>query len=477
MSFFYQKSKMNQKPSTVSRRAFLSNAAIIGASGTLGAGSLLTACSGGSKEDKYIPLRRAGEYYVPDLPDKAIEGKPLKAALIGCGNRGTGAAFNFLEAGDGLSVVACADIFKERMERCRANLKEHRNNEIADDMCFLGFDAYKKACETDVDVVLIATPTLFHPDQLKYAIDKGKHVFCEKPAAVDAAGYRTFMMAVRQAQTNGLCIVPGTHNHYNRGYVESYKKLQEGYIGRITSANVWFCQGDIGYVRRRPEWTDMEFMLRDFFNWCWLSGDHVVDQFIHAIDIFNWFSHSKPVHVIGTGSRHRRFSGDIFDNFSMDFEYEGGIQVRGMARQIDNCGNRVAETIQGTKGSWHSTNNRTFAIHDLDGNVVWQYDEDAAKEQFQQHNPYVLEHIDLVNNIRKGTVVNNAETMATSAMSCIMARESAYTGRICTWDEMTNSDMNFMPAELTMGNVGMGKFTVPVPGTASNRSFQDGFWL
>jgi predicted dehydrogenase len=284
------------------------------------------------------------------------------------------------------------------------------------------------------------------------------------------------MMALRQAKTKGLCVVPGTHNHYHRGYVESYKLVQEGYIGRITSANVWFCQGDIGYVRRRPEWTDMEFMLRDFFNWCWLGGDHVVDQFIHAIDIFSWFSHLKPLQVISIGSRQRRISGDIFDNFSMDYEYEGGIVVRGMARQIDNCGNRVAETIQGTKGSWNSQNNRKFNILDLDGNVVWEYDEEAAKEKFKQHNPYVLEHVDLINHIRKGTVVNNAEFTAISSMAGIMARESAYTGKICTWDEMTQSDMNFMPTELTMGNVGMNKFTVPVPGAAGSRVYQNAFF-
>ena len=463
-----------KKQFTVSRRTFLSSAAILGASGTLGAGSLFTSCSGENKESKLIPLHPASEIYIPELPDKAIDGKPLKVGLIGCGSRGTGAAFNLLEAADNVKIAACADVFKDRMDRSRARLKESKNMEVPDDKCFLGFDAYKKVCESDVDLVLIATPTLFHPDQIKYAVDKGKHVFCEKPAAIDAVGYRTFMSAVRQAKTKNLCVVPGTHNHYHRGYVESYKRVQEGQIGQIVSAKMCYMQGDIGFVRRRPEWTDMEYMLRDFFNWKWLSGDHVVDQFIHAIDIFTWFSHMKPVKVIGIGSRLRRFSGDIYDNFGMDFEYEGGVQVRGMARQIDNCDNYVGESIQGTKGSWHSMNNNTFSIHDLNGNVVWQYDSEAAKQQFKQHNPYVLEHVDLVNNIRKGTVVNNAEMTAISSMACIMARESAYTGKICTWEGMTQSDMNFMPAELTLGNVDMSKFTVPVPGVSSSR---DPIWM
>ena len=249
-----------------------------------------------------------------------------------------------------------------------------------------------------------------------------------------------------------------------RGYREAYKLVQEGYIGEIVSANVWFCQGSIGYTRRLPGWTDMEFMLRDFFMWCWLCGDHVVDQFVHAIDIFNWFSHSRPERVLAIGSRQRRFSGNIYDNFAMDFEYPGGVIVRGMARQIDNCDNRVAETITGTKGSFNAVSEgRELNICDLDGNLVWEYDHEAAKEKFQQRDPYTLEHVDLVNHIRSGKVINNGERLATSTMSCIMARESAYTGKLVTWDEMTQSDLNFMPTDFTLRNVDRSQYMVPAP--------------
>ena len=464
---------MTNKQITASRRSFLSNVSLFSAAGALGFGSLLASCSGRGKE-KYVPLRATGEYYIPELPDKAIDGKPLRAALIGCGGRGTGAAVNFLNAADNVSIVACADIIEEKIKRCRNHLKEYKNNVIDDDKCFLGFDAYKKVCELpDVDVVFVATPTLFHPEQAKYAIEQGKHLFCEKPAAIDAVGYRTFMVAVRQAQTNGLCFVTGTHLHHHRGYVESYKKIQEGYIGRIVSGNVYWNQSDIGYVRRQPGWTDMEYMMRDFFNWCWLSGDHVVDQMIHNLDIFVWFSHLKPEHVIGMGSRLRRFSGDCYDNFSVDFEFEGGIHVHGMARQMDNCHNRIGEIIQGTKGSWNSMNNK-FSILDLDGKVVWQYDEEANKVKFKQHDPYTLTHVNMVNHIRSGKVFNNAETTAITSIACIMARESAYTGKAYTWDEMVNSDLNFMPSELTMGNVDMSKFARNlIPGITPTR---DAIW-
>ncbi|MDR2039953.1 MAG: Gfo/Idh/MocA family oxidoreductase [Bacteroidales bacterium] len=452
---------MKRKQFNRSRRAFLSNAAVIGASGALGTGAILASCSG-SQENKLIPLRPASEVYIPDLPDKAIDGKPIKAALIGCGSRGTGAAFNFLDAGDGLSIVALADIFADRMTGCRNRLKE-KNNEVADDMCFLGFDAYKKACEAPVDMVIIATPSLFHPDQLKYAIDQGKHVFVEKAAAIDAVGYRTFMVALKQAKAKGLNIVTGTQRHHNRAYVESYRKVQEGYIGRITSGNVYWNQGHMNFARRRPEWTDMEYMFRDFFSWNWLCGDHIIDQGVHNIDVFVWFSHLKPKRVVCMGSRLRRTTGDIYDNFSADIEFEGGVHLHAMARQIDNCANFVGEIIQGTKGSWHSSD---MSIRDLDGNVIWQYDNEAAKEKYKQHNDYVLEHLNLVNHIRSGKVINIAEITAISSMTGIMARESAYSGKAITWDEMTNSDLNLMPEQLTLGNVDMKKYeAIPLPGT------------
>ena len=456
---------MNKKQSTVNRRTFLSSAAVAGVSGALGAGGCFTACSGGgNNENRFTPLRHASDVYAPELPDKAIDGKPVRAALIGCGSRGTGAAMNFLNAGDNLSIVACADLFADKMESCRKRLKAEKNNEIADNMCFLGFDAYKKACETDVDMVIVTTSSLFHAEHMRYAIEKGKHVFCEKPAAIDAAGYRTFMMGVKQAQTKGLCIVTGTQRHHDRGYIESYKKVQEGYIGRIVSGNVYWNQGHVGFTVRRPEWTDIEYMIRDHFSWGWTCGDHVLEQMLHNLDVFTWFSHLRPVRAIGMGSCLRRVSGNIFDNLSVDIEYENGIHVHGMTRQINDCDNRIGEIIQGTKGWWTSLDGHT--IRDLDGNVVWQYDREAEKEQFKQHDPYTLEHVNLVNHIRLGKVINLAETTAISSMTCIMARESAYTGKAFTWDEMTKSDLNLMPSDLNLENVDMSKYTIPLPGTS-----------
>ena len=459
---------MTNKESKVDRRTFLSSAAIVGASGALGAGGLLTACSDRGS-DRLTPLRPVSEYnVVHELPDKAIDGKPIKAVLIGCGARGTGAAINFLEAGDGLSVVALADVFQDKIDICRNELKEKRSNVVTEDRCFVGFDAYIKACKLpEVDMAIIASPSIFHPEQTRYAIEQGKHVFVEKPACIDAVGYRAFMTAVRQAQSRGLCVVTGTQRHHQRGYIESYKKVQEGYIGRIVSGNVYWNQASHAFVRRQPGWTDMEYMIRDFFGWNWLCGDHIIDQGVHNIDVFTWFSHLKPTFVIGMGSRLRRIAGNIYDNFSADIEYEGGVHLHAMARQIDNCHSRVAEIIHGTKGSWSNLQDE-FIIRDLDGNIVWKWNKEANDEQYKQNNPYVLEHVDLVNHIRKGTVVNFAETTAISSFTGAMARESAYTGRAYEWDESVNSDMNLMPEELHLGNVPdfATKFVSPLPGTS-----------
>ncbi|MDR0836061.1 MAG: Gfo/Idh/MocA family oxidoreductase [Tannerella sp.] len=443
----------------MSRRSFLTGAAAIGAGSAMGGGMFFNSCS---EKEKLTPLHPLNGLYQPELPDKAIDGKPLKAALIGCGGRGTGAAINFLSAGEGLSIVACADLFPEKIENCRRRLKEKKNNEVADDMCFTGFDAYKKVCELPVDIILIATPNLFHAYHLKYAVEHGKHVFVEKPACVDSAGYRTFMAAIKQAVAKGQSVLTGTQYHHDRPFAASYLKIQEGLLGDIISGSVYYNTSAIPPVKRQPGWTDMEFMIRDFFSWNWLCGDMVLDQLIHWVDVFTWFSHLKPSKVIATGSRVFRDFGNLYDNFGIDFEYEGGVHVMGMCRQFNKCDSYRGALVQGTKGLWDS---RDFSIRDLKGNVLWQYDDAAAKAQYKTHDMYTLEHVEFVNSIRKGKLMDQSETTAISSIACIMAREAAYTGKTITWEEITNATMDFMPAELALTNVDMAKYSkVPLPG-------------
>jgi len=454
-----------------SRRDFLKNAGTGSAlltAGALGSGVLLSSCSSsGSGKGKYVPLRPKNEIYIPDLPDKAMDGKPIKAALIGCGGRGTGAAFNFLEAADNVSIVALADMFPDKLNHCRSMLKKEKKVEISDDACFLGFDAYRKVCELPIDLLLIASPSCFHPEHTKYAIDQGKHVFVEKPAAIDPVGYRTFMVALKQAKSKGLNVLNGAQYHWDRPFVESYKMIQAGYIGRILSGNVFYNTGKEQIISRQPEWSDTEYMLRSFFNWNWINGDQISNMLIHWIDIFVWFTHLKPVKASAYGSRIHQTAGNAYDNFSMDFEFEDGLHLYGMVRRIDGCDNFRGAVIQGDKGVWRSDTNE-WTIHDLKGNLIWRYDTESDKAKFKTHDMYTLEHIDLVNHIRKGTVLDVAETNAISAMACIMARESAYSGKVCTWENMVVSDLNMVPTEFTSGQLGkmdLKKYEIiPLPG-------------
>ena len=414
-------------------------AGVLGTIGTGSAASMLTSCAGGEGAAASQAVKNAGEgkWHIPELPDLATDGKELKAGVIGCGGRGSGAAFNFLNAANGVTITALGD------------------------KRFVGLDAYKQVIDSGVDVVIIATPPLFRPVHFQYATEKGKHSFLEKPICVDPVGYRTIMATAMQAKAKNLCVVTGTQRHHQRSYVESYKKILEGAIGEITGGIVYWNQSMLWYRERQKEWNDCEYMIKDWVNWKWLSGDHIVEQHVHNIDVFTWFSGLKPVKAVGFGSRQRRITGDQYDNFSIDFTMENGIHLHSMCRQIDGCANNVSEFIQGTKGSWNSA---TMEIKDLAGNVVWKFDKDAEKTQYKQVDPYTLEHVDWINCIRGNKPVEQASETAIANMGAIMGREAAYTGAETTWDAMTASALDYTPKDLNLGKMDMSGFTVPVPG-------------
>ena len=446
----------------ISRKDFLSYSALLGVSAVVGSSPILTSCSGGDKTPALKPLREAGTYYVPDMPDKAYEGREIKVGLIGCGGRGTGALNDALQAADGVKVVALGDVFADRIDGVRRWLKDSYGQEVADDKCFVGFDAYKKVIDAGIDYVICTTPPVFRPQQFAYATQQGVSSFLEKPIAVDAAGYRSIMATARQAKANGLVVVTGTQRHHERSYVEGFKKVQEGLIGDIVSGAVYWNQGQLWYRNREAGWSDMEWMIRDWVNWKWLSGDHIVEQHVHNIDVFLWMSGLKPVKATAVGARHRRITGDQYDQFSVDFEMENGIHLHSMCRQIDGCSNNVSEFIQGTKGSWNSANHE---IKDLAGNVIWKFDAEAEKAAYKQTNPYVLEHVDWVNHIRKGTAHDEATACAISCLAGVMGREAAYSGGTVTWDEMSKSAQDYM-AEFKheLGKQDMDKCVVFTPG-------------
>ena len=446
---------------TMDRRSFLGTSAKVGAA-VVGGSVLLSACSG-KKDGKLVPLRNPGEYYIPELPDKAVEGKELKVGVIGCGGRGSGAVMNLLDAAEGITVTALGDVFADRLGNLRDKLKEERGQEVPQESCFVGFDAYKKVIDSGVDMVIVATPPVFRPEHFRYATEKNVHSFLEKPIAVDAKGYRQIMATAKQAETKGLSVVCGTQRHHQRPYVESFKKIQEGLIGEITGGNVYWNQGMLWYKDRQAGWSDMEWMIRDWVNWKWLSGDHIVEQHVHNIDVFNWMiGYKHPIKATAFGSRQRRITGDQYDNFSVDFEYENGIHLHSMSRQIDGCSNKVSETVHGTKGYWSSED---FAIRDLEGNILWQFDNEAAEAKFEQNNPYVLEHVDWVNHIRKGEAHVEAGECGLSSLCGVMGREAAYSGQTIEWDTISASDLDYLPEKLEIGAMDMSKYTVPVPGS------------
>lgn len=438
----------------ISKREFLKKTLAIGAA-SVAAPSILSSCSG----NKLVPLKKEGEYYIPELADKAIDGRELKAGVIGCGGRGSGAIMDLLAAADGIKVTALGDTFADRLKALRESLANEKQQIVPEDKCFIGLDAYKNVIDSGVDMVIIATPPVFRPMHFQYATQKGVHSFLEKPIAVDAKGYRQIMATAKQAYAKGLSVVTGTQRHHQRPYVEAYKKIQQGYIGEITGGNVYWNQGMLWYKERQKGWSDLEWNIRDWVNWKWLSGDHIVEQHVHNIDVFLWMSGLKPKSATAVGSRQRRITGDQYDNFCVDFEMENGIHFNSMCRQIDGCSRDVGEVIVGTKGIWDSYNHQ---IKDLKGNVIWKYDEEAAKAKFAQHNPYVLEHVDWVNHIRKGVAHDEASECGISCLAGVLGREAAYTGKTLTWDEISASDMDYMPSDLN--NFKIGEVIIPVPG-------------
>lgn len=434
-----------------SRRAFLGAAAV---------GALAMSCAKSSTPKVSAPV----------LPEQAPDGPELTAGLIGCGGRGTGAALNFLNAGPNLKITALGDVFQDRLDGCLQKIQEQTKQTVSADRCFVGFDAYQKVIDSGVDIVILATPPHFRPMQFEAAVAANKHVFMEKPVAVDPVGAKKVIEAAGQAKTKNLVVVTGTQRHHQRQYVETYARVMSGAIGKIVGARCYWDQSQLWYRERQPGWSDMEWMIRDWVNWTWLSGDHIVEQHVHNIDVINWFTGKMPSKAVGFGARHRRVTGDQYDFFSVDFEYDDGMHMQSYCRQIDGCANNVSEFIVGTEGS----TNCMDTIWNLDGSIKWKFvqiEEGQSKEKLpyevtygeKVRSPYDQEHTDMVTAIRRSEALNEARLTAESTLCGIMGRISAYTGKEVTWKEMMDSDLRLGPETYEMGPVAMN-FTVPVPG-------------
>jgi predicted dehydrogenase len=444
------------KKSSISRRKFLGKAATVGAAGVV-VPAILTGCSSKGTTFKPVPENK--------WLDQAPDGPVLKAGLIGCGGRGSGAAINFLNAGPNLQITALGDTFQDKIDSVREKILKEKQQEVPVENCFAGFDAYQKVIDSGVDIVLLATPPYFRPEFLAAAVAARKHVFAEKPVCVDPAGARSVMATALKAKELGLTIVTGTQRRHQRDYNANYNQVKAGIIGNIVGGNIWWNGGKLWHRDNNPNWSEMEWMIRDWVNWCWLSGDHIVEQHVHNIDVLNWFTGSHPVKAVGMGSRQRRVTGDQFDNFSVDFTFEDGRHFASMCRQINGCANNVSERLQGSTGSTNCQN----TILDLAGTEIWKYaypvNAEGKEERGKMKPAMDQEHVDFVNSIRNNLGFNELENTAISSMVAIMGRVSAYTGKETTWEEMMNSDLKLGPKVFAFGPVDIPK-TVPVAGEA-----------
>jgi myo-inositol 2-dehydrogenase/D-chiro-inositol 1-dehydrogenase len=439
----------------IGRRTFLASASMA-AVGTIGASGLLNSCSSSG------PSKKAEEK-LPELLTKAPDGKVLKAGLIGCGGRGTGAAVNFIDAGPNLQITALGDMFQDRLDQCREQIKKQRNIEVADDKCFVGFDAYQKVIDSGVDLVLLCTPPHFRPAHMEAAVSAGKHIFMEKPCAVDPVGARSVLVSVERAKEKGLCIVSGTIRRVQKDFMETRRQVMNGMIGDIVSAHIIRNGGSLWVITKKPGWSDMEYMLRNWGNFCWLSGDHIVEQFIHEVDVMNWYLGKTPVKAMGWGGRQRRVTGDQYDFFSIEYIYDNGMHTHCAARQITGCSNLTKQFIVGTNGFADARG----TIFNLKGEEIWKYpkpEEGSTDETWKVTDPYVQEHINLVTAIRTGNVVNDAEAQVNSTLITIMGRMSAYSGKDVTWEEVMNSDLYLGPKTYAFGPVPMVTEVIPVIG-------------
>ncbi|MEX0928591.1 MAG: Gfo/Idh/MocA family oxidoreductase [Balneolales bacterium] len=449
-----------QKQKTAqSRRKFLSDITL-GSIGTIGTAGWLSGCSGSG------PLAASQDAIPPLGADRAPGGRVLKAGLVGCGGRGTGAAVNFVDAGPDLEIVALGDVFPDQLEKCRRTLEAGRGIRIADENCFTGFDSYQKVIDSGVDIVLFATPPHFRPMHVDAAVKAGKHIFQEKPIAVDPVGARNMMETTQLARQKNLCMVSGTIRRYQRDYVETQRRVANGEIGEITGATIIRNGGALWWIERKPGWTDMEYMLRNWGNFSWLSGDHIVEMFIHELDAMSWHVGSHPVRATGYGGRQQRISGDQFDNFSIIYEYENGKKVHCSTRQINGCDNRRVQIIHGTEGYADASG----SLYNHNGDRIWQYphpDENDADQTWRVNSPLVQEHVELVTAIRSGNYINDSEEQIKSTRISIMGRMAAYTGREISWEEVLESDLRLGPDRYEFGPVEGIPETAPVVGTAS----------
>ena len=401
----------------------------------------------------------------------------LRAGLVGCGGRGTQAVADLLTGNENVELVAMADVFEDHLEGSLRQLRDPRfigrqagitverggqpkqmsaedlaasiapRIKVEPDRHFVGFDAYQKLAKSDVDIVMLTTPPGYRPIHFEAAVEAGKHVFTEKPIATDATGVRRFMAAGRKAAEKKLTVMSGAQRHEDKPYMETVQKIHDGALGDIVALYAYYLSGPVFHAQARDaKWGDMEWEHRNWYSFLWLCGDQIVEQHFHNIDFMNWVMGTHPERVVASGGAAWRpraaLYGNIYDHMTSDFVYANGVHLSSQCRQYPRgVYYNTSDLIVGTKGRSAGTDLGTKGI-----------------------NAYVQDHIIMVDSIQgRGPYINQSIPIAESTLTCIMARESAYSGMAITWDQIMNSKQDLMPKAFGY-DTKMEPVPLPVPG-------------
>ncbi len=393
----------------------------------------------------------------------------IRVGLIGCGGRGAGAGIiDCASSSKGIELVAMGDLFQDHLDEAPDSIKknlEKRNLPVNDiykvtpETTFVGFDAYQKVIDSGVDMVILTTPPNFRPIHLKAAVQAGKHVFVEKPVAVDPVGVRSIIESSQIAKQKGLTLVAGTQMRRLKSNLETIKRIHDGAIGDITGGQVFRSGGAMRNWRssekvKKSEWSEMEYQIRRWLLWTWLSGDFVVEMHVHNLDIMNWIMNAHPVKCIGMGGRQARTGyeyGNIYDHIAVEYEYPNDVKVEYMGAQIDHYSGRNNQQVSGTKGS---------AILDFSKGIIKGKNPYAFEGK--SPNPSVLQYKEMIESIREGKAINDGQQVAESTMTAIMGRMSSYTGQVVEWDWALNeSQLNLSPDKMEFGDLVRSPVAVP----------------
>jgi predicted dehydrogenase len=389
----------------------------------------------------------------PFVRSGAAKEAPLRIGVVGTGGRGTGACANALVADPAVELVAMADIGRDRIALSRDELRRHpdlqddsyqKRIKVTEDATFVGFDAYRRLLELDLDYVILTAPPGFRPLHYAEAVRRGRHAFAEKPVATDPVGCRAIRATAEEAKRKGLSVVVGLNYRHDAGVMETVRRIHDGAIGRITGGTMLRMGGGLWHRGNDPSWSRLEYQCRNWYYHCWLSGDQIVEMVIHQIDLMNRVMGAHPVSAIAQGGRQKRTGemyGNIYDHMSVAFEYPGGIPVHLMCRQWDDCASRNVNRVMGTRGE---TDNRRTIL----GENPFEYE--PSKDPRME--AVVHEHVELIDAIREGAARNDLLDFAIdSTLTAIMGRESAYTGQAITWDEIARSELDLFPKDYPTG--------------------------